>query len=365
MMKPVSHNAATTSPDWEKSVTLSFDQETPPPKTRGEKIFNALSWGFCGWILNAVISIKLADTYQNRLRNLYVKGGEWLSSKPAFNKLFKGDVKEAEGLARSLTSVLALLPGGYAIIAPIKWMEDRKLSIVSTLDNTFGSGLDKPHEEALKQARYEYLANQPTLSWGNLLNGRTLPVIGVISTHFAFASHKKNIVNALTGKESFRGLDHWYGKAGDKAYSLLRNGKYTGSMLEAGERHLDKGIEKYIASTSPEDLRIYKKTDGSRINGQDRMKGFVGNTVVDLCYSGGVAIATFIASHLFAFRHAEKNETRNAANEGRTPVKAHFQLDTSPTLPTLPPQEDSPSLRIESAEHQNRLQPSHALANSI
>ncbi len=126
------------APEWSAQTSLTFDQSTPPPKTRGEKIFNSLSWALFGWLANAAVSIPLVDILENRFRPLYLKGGNAIAKSPIFTHFFKGNEKEASTLAHSLFSVIALLPGGYTVLAPIKWMEDRKVSMVKTLDSWFG-----------------------------------------------------------------------------------------------------------------------------------------------------------------------------------------------------------------------------------
>lgn len=329
-----------TMVEWNKSVTVDFDPDSPPPKTRGEKIFNAISWGFFGWIVNAAASIKMADWWQNRMRPYYMRWGEKMAETAIFKGVFK-DKHEAIDVARSFSAVVALLPGGYTVLAPIKFMEDRKVAIVKTLDRWFGPKLDE-NDRKLAEARYEYLDTQPKISWGNLVNGRTLPVLGVLTTHFAFASHNKNVVNMVFGDNTFQGLDKYYGDKATSLYKTMSNtNKFNiGNLIKRGEKALDASSAKFYARSNAADKLTYHPTNadgtiakvatGAPRSGKDRMLSYTANTMVDMGYSAGVAAVTFLLSHLFAFKKEVKKDERILAREGKQAARPRFQLEAAP-----------------------------------
>lgn len=324
--------------DWSHPVGLTFDQNSQPPKTRGEKIFNGLSWALFGWIANAAVSIKLADTLENRFRPAFIKGGNAIAESPVFKPFFKNKPEEGASLARSLFSVIALLPGGYIVLFPVKWMEDRKPEIVKTLDKWFGPKNPDENTEKLIEARHSYLDAAPKLSWGDMFKGRTLPVLGIVATHFAFASDKTNIVNIATGKDTFKGLNHYINKSGNFLYKSTKESRNQTirNAADSLEKHLDKGITKHVSTLAVEDQKFYKMekngTEWTR-NGNDRLRGYLSNISVDLLYSAIVAAATFVIGHLSAFKREENQEIKRNAQEGKAvPEKAKFHLENSPSL---------------------------------
>ncbi len=345
--------------DWSKKVDLVFDQSSQPPKTRGEKIFNGLSWALFGWLANAIVSVQLADTLENRFRPFYKKYGQKMAESPLFTTFFKTPEQkvEANKLAHSLASVIALLPGGYSVLIPIKLMEDRKTQLVRTFDDWFGPKNPDDNTKQLIDARHSYLDAAPKLNWGDMIKGRTLPVLGIVGTHFAFASDKTNIVNLATGKDTFKGFNHYIEKTGNALYQNTTQSKYNWvrSTTDKSTQRLDRGMQRYIAKNGPDNY-----TDkGVQRTGTDRLKGYMTNISVDLLYSAIVAVETFIIGHVSAFKRENKNEVKRAVEEGRLPTPHKFQLDQTPQAETAPAvaASDTPTTTLDSARYDNRLTP--------
>lgn len=335
-------------------------EDAPPPKTRGEQLFNALSWALFGWIANAAVSIKMADVLENRFRPAFIKGGKTIAESSFFKPFFKDKPQEGLSLARSLFSVVALLPGGYTVLLPIKFMEDRKLALVKTFDRWLGPS--NPDEATQKQieARYEQIEQAPKLSWGDMLKGRTLPVLGIVATHFAFASNKTNIVNIAAGKEVFGGLNKRVEQTGNFLY---RHTKESGSQTirnatNAIEQRLDAGLQKRIKALGPENEQ-YFKTNGKMRSGNDRLRGYLNNTSIDLLYSALVAGATFVIGHLSAFKREEKQEVKRTGQPIPAGEKRKFQLDS--TAAEEATATDRPKATLQNVQYENRLADSPAL----
>lgn len=325
--------------DWQEKVNLTFDQESQPPKMRGEKIFNALSWGLFGWAANAAVSIKLADVLENRFRPTFIKGGEWMANSRIFTTFFKSPEQkvEAKTLARGLFSVMALLPGGYIVLAPVKWMEDRKVGIVKALDKLFGPSNPDENTQKLTEARHNYIEAAPKLNWWDMINGRTVPVLGVVATHFALASNKTNIVNLITGKQSFDGWGTQIEKNGEKVYKGLTESRFktVRDLSKKYETHLDNSLKKHIARNG----EAFYVEEGKLRSGKDRLRGYANNISVDVFYSALVAFATFVIGHISAFKREGKQEVTRLKREGaiiperyknlkETPVQADIALET-------------------------------------
>lgn len=336
-------------------------QDIPPQKTRGEKVFNALSWALFGWIANAAVSIKLADVLENRLRPTFIKGGKTIAESPLFKPFFKNKPQEGLTLARSLFSVIALLPGGYAVLVPIKLMEDSKVALVKTFDRWFGPG--NPDEATQKniEARHHYLEDAPKLSWGDMFKGRTIPVLGIVATHFAFASHKTNIVNIVAGKEVFGGLNKGVEKTGKFLYRHTKksDNQTIRKVTDAIEKGLDNDLQKKIKAWGPENEQ-YFSSDGKMRSGNDRLRGYLNNISIDLLYSALVAGATFVIGHLSAFKREEKQEVKRTGQPIPAGEKRKFHLDAPASEETLAP-DAQPTATLQNVQYENRLAQTPAL----
>lgn len=363
--------SADSQEKWEKNVSLTYDRNNPPPKTRGEQIFNALSWGFFGWIVNATVSIKLADLATYRFRPFFVENSAKLAETRLFKHFFKDD-KERKTLAHTFFSVVALLPGGFSVLLPIKWMENAKSSIVKSIDNALTSSHQSENEKKEIEARHEYIDHAPKIGWWDLIKGRFLPIVMVLSTHLSFASHPTNlpniILNKLGSEKKFSGLDSIYGNMGKNLYERISNAKIfgLGNLVSKTERYLDKGMIGYIEKARPEHVKHYFTDSArtSRLTGKDRMKEFVGNSVVDIGYSAGVAFWTFVASHFFAFKDEVKREaiTNNQQSTPRDSRK--FHLDNTQFEIKTAPAPSSPLTHIEAAQYNSKLAHTPALQES-
>lgn len=370
MQKDIASPQSTDSQEpWEKKIDITFDRNNPPPKTRGEILFNALSWGFFGWIANAAISIKLADIATFRFRPFFIKNSAKLAETSLFKNLFNND-KERHSLARTFFSVVALLPGGFSVLIPIKWMEDRKTSIVTGLDDLIGPKNLSENEKKQIEARHEFIDQAPKIGWWDLVKGRFLPVSAVLTAHLSFASHPTNLPNVIlekTGSEKrFSGLDKIYGKIGTWIYERLSTSKTMGlnKAVDAMERSLDKGMKAYIENAKAEDKAYFfvGENRSTPLTGKNRMKEFVSNSVVDIGYSASVAFWTFVASHFFAFKDDVKRES-NKQNHKQNVEPRRFQLETSPieSTPNTTISNKAPLTHIESAHYADRLMRSPAV----
>lgn len=348
--------------DWNASVELNFDQNAQPPKTRGEKIFNGLSWALFGWLANATVSIQLADTLENRFRPAYKWGGQKIANSFIFRPFFKNNPEEGSKLAHSLFSVIALLPGGYSVLLPIKYMEDRKVELVKTFDSWFGPKNPDDNTKELTEARHSYLEAAPKLNWGDMIKGRTLPVVGIVATHFAFASNKTNIVNLITGKDTFKGFNHYIGAAGNGIYDAAKQSRFESvrNITNSVEKRLDENIQKHMqrhAKVNPERLEAYKvtKADGStrRLNGEDRLRGYLSNISIDLLYSAIVAAETFVLGHLSAFKREGKDVQRLDASGHPVIEKRKFHLDAADSQESQ--STDIPDTKLQQAQYEQRL----------
>jgi hypothetical protein len=265
-----------------------------------------------------------------------------------FTSFFKGKEQEAGSLARSLFSVIALLPGGYSVLVPIKWMEDRKVGIVKTLDRWFGEKSPDENTKQLIEARHSYLEAAPKLNWWDMFKGRTLPVLGIVTTHFAFASDKTNVVNLIAGKPVFEGFNAKISRWGGNLHAALKESRFQNvrSATQAVEQHLDNGLQKHIAQKG---ASHYMK-DGKQLTGSDRLRGYLNNVSIDIFYSAAVAAATYVIGHLSAFKREEKKDSAHATIKS-SHEKHRFHLESAPneTAPI------TPTTQLSAIHHEKRV----------
>jgi hypothetical protein len=210
---------------------------------------------------------------------------------------------------------------------------------VNQFDNWFGKSESKMTEDELqlKEARYEYLREEPKQSWGTVLKGRIYTLVPVLALHYSMAD-KMNVVNwATKSEETFKGLNHHFGKAGEGIRAIVR--KYAG--VEEGaklvtaesvlgtEKRMDKLPQKIFGELkeaidsgrrtdifehggviwrkevggekiTPEMAKKYLE-EGTKLgryfepsNGARRFLGMLTNGAVDTFYSGSVATGTFL-----------------------------------------------------------------------
>lgn len=150
-------------------------------RSRGEKIFNISVYKGIGWITNAAISVYLTDLL------IHGKGRPYCdqaihSLAPKFERFLGDHPEKALNRAESSVFCAGLFTGGTILLYPIKKLEDNKARLVKFIDHTYNQtfGVDTT-ELAIQKNAHNRLEKEPTPSWGNVLLGRVLGTIAVVS----------------------------------------------------------------------------------------------------------------------------------------------------------------------------------------
>lgn len=217
--------------------------------------------------------------------------------------------------ASSVAALMMLGSGGFFLMAPIKWLEDKKEPIVKWLDKTFGPSNPTEEQKKKVEERHEYLQHEPKQSWTSVLLSRVCTLPFVYTFHFNFGS-RDNLINraayGLTGKKerTFEGLNHYFGKSGNYLYRKVQ-GKYPEELAEM-EMNLGRKVEEYNevlhaqASTGNKSAQrsieggFFTKEPTQQANGQARVQAFLTNLAPEAFYSTVVATGTYIASRYLA-----------------------------------------------------------------
>lgn len=178
---------------------------TPHFVTKGEHKFDRLTYAGLGYVANvglsllAVYGIERTGAGQKFMQNL-IAGVKKLA--PKIN------AKTAEWIAaRSF-----YLTGGFAVLFPMKMLEDRKVELVKKWDQEYyGPAANDPDIEK----SHRELEAAPKQSWSSIFGSRILSLIPFYATVGLVWSNKSKLAQLTNGE--FRGLD----KAGKEARLAL------------------------------------------------------------------------------------------------------------------------------------------------
>ena len=215
----------------------------------------------------------------------------------------------AKGKARSMGVLLTLMSGGFALMAPIKFLEDHKEGIVTKLDDII-SPEDKRSaaEAAAIDARHHKIAEEPKQTWGSELAGRSIALVPILGTHFAFG----NQANVLSkwGRE-FAGLDNEAKRLAAKTTELLESTRATKGMMEKAygfnQKKINKLQSKYEEMSSDPSLTKAQREAAARAekhfkyvlnDGKEKTKAIFSYANLDAGYSLAAASMTYGATRL-------------------------------------------------------------------
>lgn len=169
--------------------------------TEGEKRFDWRTYMGVGYLLNAAISV--AAVYWAERTHIgqrtITKTGEFLGD------LFKVNKERAA----ALTKKTLFLTGGFAVLAPMKWMEDNKAETVKKLNREI-YGEQAEQDPKILQSEKE-LEQAPKQGWSSLMSSRALALVPFYIL-MGFLWDNKSGLSRLTNSE-FRKM----GKAGVEA----------------------------------------------------------------------------------------------------------------------------------------------------
>ena len=154
-------------------------------KTIGEKIFGGITIGLFAGVGTFFASIFFAYLAKFSSVKMPLTGGKKFSEKWS---------EWGEKVGDDALMTTALMMGGNLFLFPIKWMEERKQSVVEYFNKKFGT------EEDVKRGN-ERVQDAPKQSWASLIPGRLLAwavVFGSLTSiaHFTKTSDEKRATYA-------------------------------------------------------------------------------------------------------------------------------------------------------------------------
>lgn len=136
--------------------------------TQGEKKFDRLTYTTVGYVINALLSVVAVWAVER------THGGQkWL------NNFVEGVQKRFPKVNPETMDTVArktfFLAGGFAVLAPMKWLEDAKVRLVKKWDrDAYGDAVDT--DPKIIQSHKD-LEAAPKQSWGSVFSSRVLALV--------------------------------------------------------------------------------------------------------------------------------------------------------------------------------------------
>lgn len=225
-------------------------------------------------------NVKL-DTAEKLFFDQYDKGFDKFSKQLNVEGINADTIKDARNnmvahqrwrtAGNTVATATAISAGGYAVMIPIKIMEDNKLPLVKIFDkaldkvnnvigNGFASEFDKQQTLEKREERYKEIENEPKQTWGSMFASR---VISVTPFYLIYAglAEKNNVISGaaatLGGNEfsnpdkGFQGWEHHVDQASNFALNKSRDLPFIGDKIpQAGTKAFEefKGGTNMIAT---------------------------------------------------------------------------------------------------------------------
>lgn len=190
---------------YEKTHHLSAlpheDADEGVEHSRGEKSFNTVTYKGLGWLLNAGISVYVTDLFMHGAGKKHFDNGA-KSIAPYYERITGASKEVSLGASRSGMMMLGLFSGGTILLLPIKRLEDNKAAIVKWLDNKINQWRTPSSEQLeVQENAHKRLEADPKPSWGNVILGRVLGTVAVLTVAMGIAKGRdETFSNYAAGK---------------------------------------------------------------------------------------------------------------------------------------------------------------------
>lgn len=163
-------------------VAKSIDTLPNHKKTAGEIVFDRSVYTGIGFLLNEFISLVFAERFQRGPGKIigkegYTKASRWMTRTFNFkDTVINGARIPAELNAGNSLLWISLCSGGFALLLPMKWLEDHKNSATRKLnhliDHFRSETLTGEQIRARDEEVEKVIACQPRQTWSSILKGR-------------------------------------------------------------------------------------------------------------------------------------------------------------------------------------------------
>ena len=168
---------------------VSEAQQKKHRQTGGEVLFNLGTYGGVTWIANEVISGTTLELFKPADAAKHIKAGAWnkgLERTVDWAHAHANPMKLDKKLIRYPLWFLALTSGGNLLVPVVKWLEDRKGTLVRKADEWIHGEQGRSDPEII--ARHTEMDNAPKQSWGSLWKGRGLVMLLALGVDLGLGS---------------------------------------------------------------------------------------------------------------------------------------------------------------------------------
>jgi len=220
-------------------ITKQF-AKNDPKISKGEKVFDWSVYNGLNYWVCLIISVAMADKFLTK----GTAWNKWMES--AIEKTTLAvhksgvDLKTAHSKSRSGMKFLSLLSGGYALLIPLKILEDNKRKVVHWLNDKMGVDQTAPDGHKLTEDEIHVEGEQPKQSWWNVLGRRLMGTAAVVGSGLAL-NHLYQDKNTIVPDEIVKIGEHTIVHEGRPLGGDERmTGKITG-LLNKALKHLPFG----------------------------------------------------------------------------------------------------------------------------
>jgi hypothetical protein len=218
-------------------------------RTAGEKKFDRVTYNWLGYVANALLSV-VAVAWVERTH-----GGQKMMDN--FRGWAERNVKFVNPeTAKMLATKTFFLAGGFAVMLPMKWLEDKKLEMVKKYDRQiYGDAVDT--DPSIRQSHQD-IENAPKQNWKSIIGSRILALVPFYAGYWLLWDKKSPLAKA-TNESLFvdrpivaasRGIGKFFAK-------LTKNGEAEKTLSELNQTHLGEmltPVEAGKIATKPDPL---------------------------------------------------------------------------------------------------------------
>ena len=242
--QPASAAVNSAQPDSTKQAAMiaqppeNIEKTEKPEMSKGEKVFNWGAYTGLNYWVNLISSVAIADYFINLGGR--EKMDKWINATARTLHKAGATLKGSHYKSKVVLESLILTGGGLMLLAPLKWLEDRKRPVVHWLNKKLGVKQLAPDGYEANPDEIHIEQEQPKQSWGNVLWRRVIGTVAVGLTGLAIdkaLTDKTDILDPKTydlgkgfGKVTYdaqpKGGKQWLTEKGfglvDKASELVR-----------------------------------------------------------------------------------------------------------------------------------------------
>jgi hypothetical protein len=216
---------------------MSHDKKPNHFVTEGEKKFDFLTYTGINYAINVLMSVGAVYWVERTHggQKMMQKFVDWAGKIPGVDK----------DTAKLLASKSFFLSGGFAVLAPVKWMEDAKVHLVKKWNREIYG--DKANTDAAIQQSEREVEEAPKQGWASVMSSRILSLIpfymtvGLLWTRTSMLAKATNPELRAMSKEAIKTMETNHP---EKFSQIASKGSYADKPIGWASRSIGKAVAK-------------------------------------------------------------------------------------------------------------------------